>query len=331
MKFILLSFLIFSSSVSFAKTCESVNAGMDIGSGSIKLLVAIVDECQKEIKTILVKDSKAVDFNTDFLKSESGLISEEILKKGELVLADFKKRALEHKAQKIHAVATSVFRKANNGKQAITSWKKKLKLKSMTIISQDEEAELGMLSVLSQQPKEQRARKSYLMWDIGGGSMQMLTYDQNNQKQIYYGELASIGFKNMVMESLQLKNIEKEKSPNPLLDKRESALMLAKSYAKIHVPQKIKELAKEKTIIGIGGVHNFSIHQKLATKNNFYTLAELKAFLLIQAQKKDEDLTGDYRETDVTNLALVGGFMEALTIDKVEVKSASLLEGLLVK
>jgi exopolyphosphatase/guanosine-5'-triphosphate,3'-diphosphate pyrophosphatase len=227
------------------------------------------------------------------------------------------------------AVATSVFRKAHNGQAIISSWQKKLKIKKMRVISQEEEAELGMKSVLTQLPKEMRDLSLFMVWDIGGGSMQMLGYDQKKQKHLYSGDLASVSFKNMVMEALQLKNMETEKTPNPIGDKKESAHKLAKSYASIHVPQKIKDLIKDKLMIGIGGVHHFSIRNQIGTKNDFYTLAEVKAAALIQSTKKDEELAGDYRSTDVTNLFLVSGFMEALGIDKVQVKSASLLEGLL--
>ena len=312
-----------------AKNCESIEAGIDIGSGSIKLLVASIDKCQMEIKNILVKDSKALDLNSDFLKNPEGKISPEFINKAEVILLAYKKMAFSMKAKSVKAVATSVFRKAVNGDQIIRSWQKKLKIKTMNVISQEQEAELGARSVLMQLPKERRDLSNLIVWDIGGGSMQILGFDQNQKKHNYLGDLASVSFKNMVMEALQLKNIEIEKTPNPILEKRESALMLAKSYAKIHVPQKIKELIKEKIIIGIGGVHNFSIRTMIGTKNDYYSLTEVKAASLIYSSKKDEELSGDYRSTDVTNLLLVGGFMEALGIDKVHVKSASLLEGLL--
>lgn len=327
-KLLFLSFLFFTAHIQ-AKTCESIEAGIDIGSGSIKLLIAKIDKCQMEIKGILVKDSKAVDFNSDFLKSPKGEISQELILKAEEILAEYKKQALQNKAKTVSAAATSVFRKARNGKTIISTWQKKLKIKRMMVISQEEEAELGMKSVLTQLPQDLRDLSRIVVWDIGGGSMQLLGYDQQKQKHLYTGDLASVSFKNMVMEALQFKNMETEKTPNPISDKKESAFLLAKSYAKIHIPQIVKDMIKEKVVIGIGGVHQYSIRNQIGTKNDFYTLAEVKAAALIQSTKKDEELTGDYRSTDVTNLFLVSGFMEALGIDKVQVKSASLLEGLL--
>jgi exopolyphosphatase/guanosine-5'-triphosphate,3'-diphosphate pyrophosphatase len=43
----------FISTSAFAKTCEEVRMGLDIGSGSTKIMVAKVDFCKKKIFKVL--------------------------------------------------------------------------------------------------------------------------------------------------------------------------------------------------------------------------------------------------------------------------------------
>ncbi|MNJ04032.1 hypothetical protein D3C73_1646060 [compost metagenome] len=50
-----------------------------------------------------------------------------------------------------------------------------------------------------------------------------------------------------------------------------------------------------------------------------------------QVWKGDSELTGEYRATDVSNLLLVEGFMQALNIPQVTIVKASLIQGILVQ
>ena len=327
----LLSFLfinIFIASSAFAKNCQEVRMGLDIGSGSTKIMVAKVDFCQNKILEVLENDSRPVSYNEDLEKSKDGNLSSEIIAKGEATLAEMIAKGRKFKPRKSYAVATSVFRKASNGTDVIKGFARKMKM-PMEVISQEEEARLGYLSVKSTMPEVEN--KNIIVWDIGGGSMQMFSLDKNKRPQRYLGDLASVTFKNMVIEVLQEKDPKVVTTPNPIGDKRDQVVALARSYSKLHVPLELKNAMSDHVIIGVGGVHAHSIRNQIGTKEAFYTLAELEKASKTQVKKSDKDLEGDYRSTDVTNLLLVQGFMEGLGIKEVRVVNASLIQGVLFR
>ncbi len=318
------------SAESFAKNCQEIRLGFDIGSGSTKMMVAKVDYCKKKILEVLLSESKQVSYNEDLEKSTDGNLSPAIIEKGLTALTELETKAKTFKPKRSYGVATSVFRKSKNGKDVIKGFAKKLKIR-LEVIDQEEEATLGYLSVMSLMDEKTLGPKNMVVWDIGGGSMQMFSQDEGKKAQKYLGDLASVTFKNMVIEVLEGKSLETTSSPNPIGDKRDQALALARSYARIHVPADLKADIHERTVVGVGGVHSHSIRGQIGTKEMKYTLEELDKASKLQAKKSDAELTGDYRSTDVTNLILVQGFMEALGIKEVKVVNATLLQGVVLK
>lgn len=320
--FIVINF--FGASHVYAKSCQEVRMAFDIGSGSTKMMVAEVDVCLKKIKTILQKESRQVSYTEDYEKNSDQSLSPAIIEKGYLVLSELLVKGKALKPKKIYGVATSVFRKAKNGKQVISDFSKKLKIK-LDVISQIQEAELGYISA-----KSLVSEKNIIVWDIGGGSMQMFNINEKKEKAQYLGDLASVGFKNMVIEVLQSKNIQTTTSPNPISEKREQAISLARAYARLHVPENIKSIIKTHVVVGVGGVHSQSVKNQLSLKEATYSIDDINKVGKSQSSKSDQELNGDYRSTDVTNLLLVQGFMEALGIKNVQVVDASLLQGALL-
>lgn len=293
-------------------------------------MVAKVDFCQGKVLEVLLNESKPVAYNEDLEKNSEGQLSEGIVDSGYKTLSEMIAKGKTFKPKKSYGVATSVFRKAKNGSDVIKSFSKKSGVK-LEVISQETEAFLGYLSVKSSMDEKELPIKNLVVWDIGGGSMQMFSLDEQKKPLSYLGDLASVTFKNMVIEVIQQKSLDTTNTPNPIGDKREQALALARSYAKLHVPGKLKFDLKERIVVGVGGVHSHSIRGQLQTKEMKYTLEELTAASKLQVEKSDSDLKGDYRSTDVTNLLLVQGFMEALGIKEVKLVNASLLQGVLLK
>ncbi len=319
----------FTTSDVFAKNCEEIRMGFDIGSGSTKMMVAKIDYCKNKILEVLHQDSRPVAFNEDLEKSTDGNLSPAIIDKGAQTIEEMLKKGKSFKPKKTAGVATSVFRKSKNGVDIIKGYARKFKVQ-LEVISQEEEALIGYLSVMSLMDEKTKDKK-IVVWDIGGGSMQMFSMDKNKKPHRYMGELASVTFKNMVIEVIQSKTIEEFSSPNPVGDNREQVIALARSYSKLHVPADIKNDLKERVVVGVGGVHSQSIKNQLQLKDSDYNLAELDAASKLQAQKSDKELTGDYRSTDVTNLLLVQGFMEGLGIKEVQILNATLLQGVMFK
>jgi exopolyphosphatase/guanosine-5'-triphosphate,3'-diphosphate pyrophosphatase len=294
------------------------------------MMVAKVDFCKNKVLEVLHKDSQAVQFNEDLEKNADGNLSAAIISKGQDVLNAMIIKGKTFKPKKIYGVATSVFRKSQNGTDVIKGYARKFRVR-LEVITQEEEAMLGYLSVLSLMDDKIKANKNIVVWDIGGGSMQMFSMEKTKKPHMYLGDIASVTFKNMVIEVIQMKSLESSTTPNPIGDKREQVIALARSYSRLHVPVDIKHDIQTHTIVGVGGVHGNSIKNQLQLKDNVYTLDELDKAGKTQSQKSDNDLTGDYRSTDVTNILLIQGFMEGLGIKEVKIVNANLVQGVMFR
>lgn len=309
----------------FAKSCQEVRLGFDIGSGSTKMLVAKVDFCEHKILEVLHTESRPIAFNEDLEMSKDNNLSSGIIAIGLKNLTEMVALGRNYKPKKIYGVATSVFRKSQNGIDVIKGYARKVGVK-LEVIPQLDEAMLGYLSV-----RAFTQEKNIVVWDIGGGSMQMWSQQENQRPVSYLGELASVTFKNMVIEVIEMKDPDILLTPNPIGDKREQIIALARSYSRLHVPVDLKKAINEGTVVGVGGVHSQSIKNQLQLKEMKYSLEELDKAGQQQVQKSDKDLAGNYRATDVTNLLLVQGFMEGLGIKSVKIVDASLLQGVVLK
>lgn len=300
---------------------------MDIGSGTTKVLAVSVDVCEKKIIKVIFEDRIALAFNEVYEKSLDQKIPENFWQESlpRIQVSVDKLNALGIK--KVAAVATAVFRNAKNGKEVIAKLGRGLNL-TIQVISQEQEAELGFWSVLAF--KNWRPGEAPLVvWDIGGGSMQMFFW-QARRSQVFHGKLASVSFKNNILQLLQFKNPQEFSSPNPLGHNRLAAVQLAKNDAVLNVPKFFKRLQHPRWI-GIGGVLSMSVQKQVNREANSFTVAELDKTLQNRAVLRDEQIEGDYKVTDISNLALVLGYMRALNIHEIETVPVSLGQGLVYK
>lgn len=322
---------LFFAAAAQADRCQQIRAGLDIGSGTTKIAVARVNVCQLRIEKVLYQDQRAVAWNDALAHSADNQLSPAIAQEGAAALQQLVADAQRFHPQRISGVATAVFRNASNG-QAVIEQLQRQSSAQISIISQQQEAKLGFLSAKAALNDPSTRDDQLLVWDIGGGSMQMTAWRQQAGKpvaDIYQGKLASVTLKNFILTVL--KNQPDAKSPNPIGSWRQSVLRFVQFYAVNEVSPQIKQDAAGRRVIGIGGVHGFSIRNQLPGKPNRYTLAALSTLSKQQVWKGDSELSGDYRATDVSNLLLVEGFMQALKIDEVTIVEASLIQGVLLQ
>jgi len=322
---------LFFAAAAHADRCQQIRAGLDIGSGTTKIAVARVNVCQLRIEKVLYQDQRAVAWNDALAHSTNNQLNAAIAREGAAALQQMIAHAQRFHPQRISGVATAVFRNASNG-QAVIEQLQRQSGAHISIISQQQEARLGFLSAKAALNDPSIRDEQLLVWDIGGGSMQITAWRQQAGKpvaDIYQGKLASVTLKNFILTVL--KNSQDAKSPNPIGSWRQSVLRFVQFYAANEVSPQIKQDVAGRQVIGIGGVHGFSIRNQLPGKPNHYTLAALTRLSQQQVWKGDSELSGDYRATDVSNLLLVEGYMQALKIDKVTIVEASLIQGVLLQ
>jgi len=300
--------------------CIQKRAALDIGSGSTKVLAVKMNTCKREILYTEKNISIPLKFK-ESLNLNNGRLSEDNLKDAIAKLSPIIKE-LSQREFEIRTVATEAFRQASNGEVFIKRLESKTGLE-IEIIDQQREAELGFWGAVGSLNKDP---KSLVVWDIGGGSMQISSI--RVRKLFYYlGKTASVSFKDQV---LKLKG-KRRGSPNPLGPHSAlAAVELARDVARTEVGVEIKEESEEKEVIGIGGVHFFSVRKGLELPEGVpYSQHQLQMAINQRSSWDDFKLGGNYSETDVTNLALILGFMRELKINSVMPVQVNLATGLL--
>ncbi|MXP49479.1 phosphatase [Pantoea sp. Eser] len=322
---------LFFTAAAEADACQLIRAGLDIDSGSTKIAVARVDVCKHRIEKMLYQDQRAVPYNDALSAASNNRLSPAIIQQGEVALQQLVSNAQRYHPQRISGVTTAVFRRASNG-PAVAAALASQTHTQLAVISQQQEAKLGFLSAKAALNDPTIRDQQLLVWDIGGGSMQMTAWRQQQGQpvaDIYQGKLASVTLKNFILTVL--KNTPDAASPNPIGSWWQSVLRFVGLFARNDVSPEILQDVAGRRVIGIGGVHGFSIRNQLAGKPQHYSLATLSALSKQQVWKGDSELTGDYRATDVSNLLLVEGYMRELKIDGVTIVNASLIQGVLLQ
>lgn len=324
-------------SAAFAQTtppCNQVRAAFDVGSGRTRMVVAQVNTCEQRIIKILKEDSVKVNYSSVFDKNSTGGFTLEIQKQGLAALVKLKAQADDFKPLAYSGVATAAFRKANNSADFVSEISKKLKI-NLRVISQEEEGELGFYSAMSVSSGDS---SRLLVWDIGAGSMQFSFRDE--KIHVIDGGLSSEVFKSRVIR-VQNKGPEQnaKTSPNPLSEKDvelgfAEVLTGTTPLLTQHSDLLDRVQSKETEIIGMGGVLFNSLGRQILGHDPegpfAFTAADVSQTLLQQVGKSDEQVGGLYASTDVTNLILVVGYMEALKIKSVRTVSVNNAHGVLV-
>lgn len=316
-------FIVMTLNITFAKEkCTQVRAAFDVGSGTTKMKVAEVDICKKKILKMLVDRQKPVPYKESLSKGRIGFIEDAEIKTGKMILSYYMKEAKTAGATSFKGVATSAFRKAKNGEAVIEQLSKDSGV-DLEMISQEKEAEIGYFAALT---KVNHKKEDIIVWDIGGGSMQ-ISYLSGKDITVLTGSQASVTFKEEIIEKIKGMDKGMTKTPNPIgeenFDKILSLINVGDWNQKLNVAKKV--------IIGIGGVHYYSIKGQVKPKASYYTQSEVQKLAKQRMNDSDKDIGGDYAATDVSNLLLVNGYMKKLKIDKVFPIKVNLTDGILVE
>lgn len=299
-------------------------AALDVGSGTTKLKVAQVNICTHKILKVLAESHRKVSYAAS-LESNNQNIPDHLVDKGIVAINELKKIASKYGVVKMKGVATSAFRLAKNGQAVIDRINTKVSGLSLKRITQREEAEIGYAGVEIQLEKQ---KKNFVLWDIGGGSMQILA-KKDGQVLTYFGNIASNTFRTHFLSASEIK--QGKVSPNPISKKefKESLVWLKKELAPKIKEAKLETVLSEWPVYGIGGVHNYAVSKVINKKT--WTASELRSFIQTRLGKGDKELGGSdqYKPSRVSNLILVLGFMEAFGIEKVSAKKVNLTDALL--
>ena len=304
--------------------CIAYRAAFDVGSETTKMKVARVDKCLQKNEIIIYKNEIKVPYAENH---RSGAFSPQIRNTGIIDLSILKNEALNYRAEAFAGVATESFRQVSDGLEFLREVNEQTGI-SLKLIDQDQEAILGYLAATTALPD--RPGK-FIVWDIGGASMQMILRKENREFLIYRGKIASVSFKEEILTQVKKEKPGKHSSPNPIGKENLKKAIEMASVAAGDVPVEIRKVisALDTVILGIGGVHNESIKKQLKSKAG-YTHEELINAVNIRIGLNDKDIGGHYADTEISNLILVLGFMEKLGIKVVVPINVNLADGVLI-
>ena len=319
-----LVFLLYNAPSSSGHT--EIRAAMDIGSGATNLKVAKVDTTTDKIISKIYEQSIPVSYQSHLEKSSNNTFDNEVMAQGTNAIKTLKDVADSYHVKKVVAVATAAFRQATNAPQFVQQIEQQTGVK-VHIINQDEEGILafrGALAITPAQPQQT------VVWDIGGGSMQLTTLTKEGTYLVEKGKTASTPFRNFIIQQIEGKDIQSVSTPNPI---GENELQGALQYAR-SVAQEINPMLKERLhdpqiqVLAVGNLFNYSISPLVSNKKvERYKLQQAITPLL---NKTDKELPGGaFADVTVSNPILVLGYMQALDIPFVTVVSVNNADGAL--
>jgi len=309
-----------------ANDCLKIRAAFDIGSGATKMVVAKVNTCQQQVAQILVEQQLGVNYYQD-LQQNGQKLSPKIEQEGLQVLQNLMAVAKQQGAQEFVAVGTKVFRDAQNAED----YAKKIAAAGITfkILKDDEEAIIGFRAAAA---KTGINPKDLVMWDIGGGSMQ-IAIGGNPQapldpQDMYLGNIAAKSFLHLVLTTFYKAGT---KTPNPYGKKTTQVQKMAQGLAEAFIPPALRSKIAGKQVVGIGPVHNIAVLKVLAPSTD-YQIDQLEKSIKAKANYTDAQLGNDqFAPETLTNALLVAGFMQALQIKKLTAVNIHLGHGLLLQ
>jgi len=327
-------------------------AAYDIGSGATKFMGALINTESLTIEQVFSQGTFSVSYREDLHQSGNNMFSDLIQEMGLTALQqahyqieqDYLGAHLHGYGDIQHfAVATAAFRTADNGELVAEMFSDKLDM-SIRIISQEEEGKLAYYSALSQNPPSETATLP-IVWDIGGGSMQITYKDTSDTFHIMEGEIASQTFQALVSEKIMAFQ-DGSHTPNPMsAGDVEAAISLAKQHLQFDATNTdiIKnKIAQNTPVFAVGTVHNFVIQPLCAlagidSANDHYRKSDLLLAINLLTDKTDQQILQlnhlpnlALAKNQLTNLILVYAMMDLLGVEQVQTIKSSNVEGLLV-
>ena len=256
-------------------------------------------------------------------------------------ILDLKEIAVNYGAESFSAVATEAFRRVElSHRQSVLERIRKETEFQVRVIPQEQEARIGSLATAV---AVDIPRLDLVVWDIGGGSMQISYWDEGVNPIVgYLGQFASDAMQQHIIENIQGRDLLTASSPNPSGSVSAlEAIREAERVARDDVPPLFREhMATVEKVIGIGGVHfssNCEFLQRVSAEDCKFSREELRQQIEDYAHLTDEELVEngfstsiDFARGRVSNAALTVGFMNVLSVENVRAIEMNMAGGILL-
>ncbi len=189
--YLFLVLLVFTGLIVFylisSHVCTEKRYSFDIGSGSIKAKAALVNHC----KGVLVENLGNYVVHNKFVNclinsNGTNNISVDCFNKGLAAVDDIEHHyGIKCSEEKCAGVATAWARQATNSDNIIQGFRDKHI--NVEIVSQEQEGEIAFKSARAHKDVKRVSEKNIIVWDIGAGSFQLTTLDDEGKLHVYHG------------------------------------------------------------------------------------------------------------------------------------------------
>lgn len=305
-----------------------IRAALDIGSGTTNMKIAKVDKETDRVIQIIFEKTVAVPYSKHLEISNNNTFDKQVMDEGIKSIKYLRDIAKDHQAKKVVAVATAAFRKAQNSPELV----KLIKQETGVEVSVIEQAKEGILAFFAAVSKTNVDPREAVVWDIGGGSLQLTMQGEDGKFAIYEGLIASQPYKNYIIETIQGKNYQTVHSPNPMtVEEMDKAIAYAAQVAQEVSPQ-LKEKIKhhDTRVLAVGNLFNLGI-KKLMDNESVVVREHLEERLKSMAGYDDAKINeGPMSEVVLSNALLVLGYMKALDIEQITIVNVNNADGALI-
>lgn len=297
-------------------------AAIDIGTNSIRCIVVEVDS---HGKYMVLDDEKATVRLGENLAA-SGAISPAAFARAVDAMARLRKLIDGLKVTDVEAVATSAVRSSSNGGELVAVLSRELG-REIKVITGEEEAELVARSV---RHNFDMSGKRYMIIDIGGGSVEIMSAVANHVESCYSLELGAVRMTDRFMKSDPVRNTEIER-------------------LRRYIRSELKQLFAEgrpvvQTFIGSGGTITTLANmvmsmrrQTYTTSHGFEVLRSEVVHLLAMLERKDVNalrnvpgLNPDRADIIIAGLVVIDELMKFFGANMVLVNERGIREGLII-
>lgn len=303
-------------------------ASIDIGTNSTRLLVARTEGTKTETivrRMEITRLGEGVD--------KRGFLSSEAIDRTLKVLEEYRECADEFSATKIFAAATSALRDAENGGEFLLAAEKVLGTRPR-VLSGEEEAELSFTGAMSDIGN---ARGRVLVFDIGGGSTELVVGDAKGGKE---------GFTQVSSRSVNVGCVRMSERflatdpPSPVsIGRMESHIYLALKPA-------LDLLASEGVSMGVGlagtvttlsgmvlGLEEYNsekIHHSKLKRSEVRELFMELAKVGLEERKKIMRFEPKRADVIIGGAAVLGVLMDIARLDEILVSEKDILDGMIL-
>lgn len=297
-------------------------AAIDIGTNSIRCIVVEVD--QQGRYTILDDEKATVRLGENL--ASSGAISPAAFARAVDAMSRIRKLIDGLKVMEVEAVATSAVRSASNGEELVAVLTRELG-RQIRIISGEEEADLVALSA---RHNFDMSGKRYMIIDIGGGSVEIMSAVANHVESCYSLELGAVRMTDRFIKSDPIRATEVTKLRNFVRSE------LKKVFAEAR-PTVQTLIGSGGTITTLASMVMSMRRQTYSTSHGFEVLRSEVVHLLAMLVRKDvkslrniPGLNPDRADIIVAGLVVIDEMMKYFGANIVLVNERGIREGLII-